>query len=131
MKLRARGGACPTLGASVAFAFCDLAGAGPRALLALEPPPGCSMRAVEVELEGLPGAARAFAVDPARTAPLELITFVDASGAARTSLLLLLAPVPEPHQTAVAAAVFEFLTQAAASALPATAASARAGAPAC
>jgi hypothetical protein len=113
MKLVARGGVRPALAPTVAFAFCDLAGAGPRALMALEPPPGCTMSAAELDVEGLPGASRAFAAESARSAPVELITFADASGAPHTSLLLLLAPVPEAQQTAVAAAVFEFVTQAA------------------
>ena len=113
MKLVARGGGRPALAPTVAFAFCDLAGAGPRALMALEPPPGCTMSAAELDVEGLPDASRAFAAESARSAPVELITFTDASGAPHTSLLLLLAPVPEAQQTAVAAAVFEFVTQAA------------------
>lgn len=112
MKLRTRG-ACPALASTVAFAFCDLAGAGPRALMALEPPAGCSMSAAELDVEGLPAVSRAFATQHGRSAPLELITFADGSGKPHASLLLLLAPVPEEHQTAVAAAVFDFLKQSA------------------
>ena len=112
MKLHARG-ACPALASTVAFAFCDLAGAGPRALMSLEPPAGCSMAAAELDVEGLPAVSRAFATQHGRSAPLELITFADGSGKPHASLLLLLAPVPEEHQTAVAAAVYDFLKQAA------------------
>ena len=110
MKLRVRG-ACPALASTVAFAYCDLAGAGPRALMALEPPAGCSMVATELDVEGLPAVSRAFATQHGRSAPLELVTFADSSGKPHASLLLLLAPVPEEHQTAVAAAIFEFLKQ--------------------
>ena len=110
MKLRVRG-ACPALASTVAFAYCDLAGAGPRALMALEPPAGCSMVATELDVEGLPAVSRAFATQHGRSAPLELVTFADSSGAPKQSLLLLLAPVPEEHQTAVAAAIFDFLKQ--------------------
>ena len=110
MKLRVRG-ACPALASTVAFAYCDLAGAGPRALMALEPPAGCSMVATELDVEGLPAVSRAFATQHGRSAPLELVTFADSSGTPKQSLLLLLAPVPEEHQTAVAAAIFDFLKQ--------------------
>lgn len=109
MKLRARGSSRPALAPTVAVAFCDLAGAGPRALMALEPPAGCTMSATELDVEGLPSAERAF-VTAQRTAPVELFTFSDADGTPRTSLLVLLAPVAEAHQTSVAAALYEFVS---------------------
>ena len=69
------------------------------------------MVATELDVEGLPAVSRAFATQHGRSAPLELVTFADSSGKPHASLLLLLAPVPEEHQTAVAAAIFEFLKQ--------------------
>ena len=96
------------LASTVTVSWCDLAGAGVRACLALQPPPGCFVRALELELDGSSNVERAFAADTGRTSVAELITFSDAAGAPLSSLILLLAPFPEEQQTAVAAATFAF-----------------------
>ncbi len=103
MKLRVSSGACPPLGPVVAVAFTDLAGAGLRALAALEPGENCSASALDVEVDGLVSAG---AQPPAR-----LVTFAGPDGSTRTSLLLLLARAAEEQHTSLAAAVHDFATQ--------------------
>lgn len=97
MQLRVSGDVA--LGQTLAIAWRDLAGAGLRALSALEPGEGCSASSLDVEIDGLSGA------EP----KAQLVNFVcDADGCVRTSLLLLLASPSEEEQTSLAAAVHEF-----------------------
>ena len=96
MQLRVSGDVA--LGQTLAIAWRDLAGAGLRALSALEPGEGCSASSLDVEIDGLSGA------EP----KAQLVNICDADACVRTSLLLLLASPSEEEQTSLAAAVHDF-----------------------
>ena len=104
MRLRTTSGVAVAVGPLAACAWPDVAGAGLRALAALEPAEGCTSTAVDLTADGLSGDGP----------HARLVNFSGADGNVVSSSLLFTVPVDEAHTTDAAAAVHAFLTASAA-----------------
>ena len=100
MRLRTTSGEAAAVGPLAACAWPDVAGAGLRALAALEPSEGCTTTTVDLTADDLTGDGP----------HARLVNFSSADGSLVSSVLLFLVPVDEAQTTDAAAAMHAFLT---------------------